>query len=170
MFSTDTSDITFTSGSRLLSESPLLPSSSSSLSHSYTGPGGDDLSLSELSLAGRPTPRPSISVPFDLNQSVGYRPFNNNSVDGDEYKDGVEQPQNDEQTKRQAAKTRDEKLQRDLFILKKLNSSFAAFNEVLKDTQTGTEVRFTFIHVLWPYLTWYTARCRTTSKHECLTG
>ena len=122
MFSTDTSDITFTSGSRLLSQSPLLPSSSSSLSHAHTGPGGDDLLLSELSLAD------------------------------------------------QAAKTRDEKLQRDLFILKKLNSSFAAFNEVLKDTQTGTEVRFTFIHVLWPYLTWYTARCRTTSKHECLTG
>jgi hypothetical protein len=95
MLSADTSDITFSSGSRLLSESPLLPSSSS-LSHSQTGPGGDDLSLSELSLADLP--------------------------------------------KRQVAKVREEKLQRDLFILKKLNSSFAAFNEVLKDTQTGTEV------------------------------
>jgi hypothetical protein len=143
MFSADTSDITFSSGSRLLSESPLLPSSSS-LSHSHTGPGGDDLSLSELSLADRPTPRPSTSVPFGLDQSVDDDddPFNDDSVYGDRDKDEVEKPENDEQTKRQAAKAREEKLQRDLFILKKLNSSFAAFNEVLKDTQTGTEVCF----------------------------
>jgi len=86
------SDITFSSGSRLLSESPLVPSSSSL---------GPDLSLSELSLA-----------------------------------DQAQKPENDKQT---TAKAREEKLQRDLFILKKLNTSFAAFNEVLKDTQTGTE-------------------------------
>jgi len=138
MFSGDTSDITFSSGSRLLSESPLVPSFRSS-SHSHTGPGGEDLSLSELSLADRPTPRPSTSAPFYHNQSVDNHPFNDDSVDGGGFGDEVEKPENDEQTKRQAAKAREEKLQRDLFILKKLNTSFAAFNEVLKDTQTGTE-------------------------------
>jgi hypothetical protein len=83
-------------------------------------------------------------VPFGLDQSVDDDddPFNDDSVYGDRDKDEVEKPENDEQTKRQAAKAREEKLQRDLFILKKLNSSFAAFNEVLKDTQTGTEVCF----------------------------
>ena len=137
MFSADTSDITFSSGSRLLSESPLLPSSSS-LSHSQTGPGGDDLSLSELSLTDRPTPRPSISGPFRHSLSLDDDPFNDDSVH--EINVDAAKPEYDEQTKRQAAKVREEKLQRDLFILKKLNSSFAAFNEVLKDTQIGTEV------------------------------
>ena len=144
MFSGDTSDITFSSGSRLLSESPLLPSSSS-LSHSETGPGGDDLSLSELFLADRPTPRPSTSTLFHPNQSVrGLRPFNDDSLSGGGGGE-FEKRENDEQIKRQTAKAREEKLQRDLFILKKLNTSFAAFNEVLKDTQTGTEVCFMLI-------------------------
>jgi hypothetical protein len=69
-------------------------------------------------------------------------------MDGGGFGDQVEKPENDEQTKRQAAKAREEKLQRDLFILKKLNTSFAAFNEVLKDTQTGTEASFVFNFLL----------------------
>lgn len=132
MFAEDSSDITFSSGSRLLSESPLLPSSRSS-SHSQTGPGGDDLSLSELSIAVRPTPRSSPSAPIRPDNL-----FRDDSVDGQ--RDQVEL-QNDEQARRQAAKLREEKLHRDLFILKKLNASFASFNDALKDTQTGTEVR-----------------------------
>lgn len=129
--SADSSDITFTSGSRLLSESPPAPSSSSN-SHSQTGHGGDDLSISELSLADRPTPQPSN---YDHSSDD---PFNDDSVDG--IADTTALPQSDEQTRRQAAKLREEKLQRDLFILKKLNSSFALFNDALKDTKTGTEV------------------------------
>lgn len=133
MFSGDSSDITFSSGSHLLSESSILPSSQSS-SQSQTGPGGDDLSISELSLADRPTPRPSTS---HFNDSIE-RPFNDNRVDGQP--DEVETQEVIEQTGRQAAKLREEKLHRDLFILKKLNSSFMLFNDALKDTQTGTEV------------------------------
>lgn len=136
--SADSSDITFSSGSRLLSESPLVPSSNS-ISHSQTGPGGDDLSLSELSLADRPTPRPSATASADFDLS-GDDPFNDNSADGTQDADTT--VQNDEQALKQAEKSREEKLQRDLFILKKLNSSFALFNDALKDTQTGTEVKY----------------------------
>ena len=127
--SADSSDITFTSGPRLLSESPLASSSSQ---YSHTGPGGDDLSISELSLADRPTLRPSN------HGHSSEDPFDDGSVDG--LADTTALPRSDEQFKRQAAKLREEKLQRDLFILKKLNSSFALFNEALKDTKTGTEV------------------------------
>jgi hypothetical protein len=68
-----------------------------------------------------------------------------------------EKRENDEQIKRQTAKAREEKLQRDLFILKKLNTSFAAFNDVLKDTQTGAEVWFMLNLSVWGYLTRYIA-------------
>jgi hypothetical protein len=96
---------------------------------------------SELSLTDLPTPR-SSSAPFHLSQSVEDSLFSGDSLDEDKTIDQNENSANDsdEQAKRQAAKEREEKLQRDLFILKKLNSSFGAFNDVLKDTQTGTEV------------------------------
>lgn len=132
MFGDDSSDLTFTSGPRLLSESPPPPASVSS-SRSQTGHGGNDLSLSELSLENRSPPRRPSASSFDPEQSVY---DDENSIE-----DGNISIQDDEQIKKEAAKTREEKLQRDLFILRKLNSSFAAFNEVLRDTQTGTEVR-----------------------------
>lgn len=43
-------------------------------------------------------------------------------------------------TKRQSAKAREEKLQSDVFILKKLNASFSAFNEALDATGSINEV------------------------------
>lgn len=145
MFGEDSADITFSSGSRLLSESPPPPSSSRSLSQ--TGHGGDDLSLSELSVADRFTPRATNSSSQIADSIFDEDPFNDDTIGGTQ--DGVhdvdETPEDDEQTKKQAAKAREEKLQRDLFILRKLNSSFAAFNEVLKDTQTGTEVRILIV-------------------------
>lgn len=128
MFFEDSSDLTFTSGPRLLSESPPPPASIAS-SHSQTGHGGDDLSLSELSLEDRLTPRRSN---VDPDQSI-YDEDDSGESEG-------RKPEDDEQAERQAAKAREEKLQRDLFILRKLNSSFAAYTEVLKDTKTATEV------------------------------
>lgn len=78
------------------------------------------------------------------NSNIGYD-YSSEDLFNDRTVDGIADttttlPQSDEQTKHQAAKLREEKLQRDLFILKKLNSSFALFNEALKDTKTGTEV------------------------------
>ncbi|KAJ7287499.1 hypothetical protein C8J57DRAFT_1284085 [Mycena rebaudengoi] len=100
-------------GSRLLSESPFLPSGSSLSSH--TGPGGDDLSISELSLSNR----------TDLE-------------DGD---DGpvLPDPEEQERVKRHVGKLRDEKLQNDAFILKKLNASLASYKEVLGDVASQNE-------------------------------
>jgi len=45
-----------------------------------------------------------------------------------------------EQDKRHAARLREEKLQSDIFILKKLNSSFALFNDALQDTRSANQV------------------------------
>ncbi|KAF7973696.1 hypothetical protein HWV62_14366 [Athelia sp. TMB] len=128
MFADDTSDLTFTSGPRLLSESPPPPDSSSSRSH--TGHGGADLSLSELSLQNRSAPRS-----FDQEHS-GYEDESSIEVGDDTI--GPREV-NNEEAKKEAARAREEKLQRDLFILRKLNSSFAMYNDVLRDTQTGTE-------------------------------
>ncbi|RDB24853.1 hypothetical protein Hypma_007900 [Hypsizygus marmoreus] len=137
MYSPDSSAMDFTaSGSRLLSESPMLPSSSS-----HTGPGGDDLSISELSLSDRPFtleksftllahPRPTTPVRND--------PTDNEDVpddDDEEYDD----PEHAEQEKRRVAKVREEKLQSDVFILRKLNASFALFNEALQDTGSANQ-------------------------------
>jgi len=139
MYSIDSSDITFpASGSRLLSELPLLPSASSS----HTGHGGDDLSISELSLSDRPE---NYQKPFSLlarpapESSTQAR----NSADrGHEEDEGFEGGEDAERSKRHAAKLREDKLQSDIFILKKLNASFALFNEALEDTGSANEVCF----------------------------
>jgi hypothetical protein len=139
--SQDSFDITFTaSGSQLLSESPLLPSSSS-----HTGHGGDDLSISELSI-------PDRGSPFTL---LARRPLdeptcddgNDESFGGDVGNDGdedgrvVEAEDVEKNKGAAAARLREEKLQRDIFILKKINSSFALFNEALSETESANEVR-----------------------------
>lgn len=41
---------------------------------------------------------------------------------------------------RKAARTREEKLQNDLFLLKKLNGAFSLYTDALRATQTSTEV------------------------------
>ncbi len=99
----DSSDISFpASGSNLLSESPLL--------NSETGPDGDDLSLSELSLSDRTV-----------------------TDDGPGQDDA-------EATRKASSRTREEKLQSDLFILKKLNTSLTLYNEALDSTDSATDV------------------------------
>jgi hypothetical protein len=138
MSSLDSLDITFpASGSQLLSESPMLPSPS------HTGPGGDDLSISELSssdrtltfqkpfslLASPPTPARGEEGGEDLHIAV--------SEEGRKDDDSEKA----EQGKRHDAKLRDEKLQSDIFILKKLNASFALFNEALQDAGSANHVR-----------------------------
>ncbi|KAF8910321.1 hypothetical protein CPB85DRAFT_1435253 [Mucidula mucida] len=98
----DSSDISFpASGSNLLSESPLL--------NSETGPDGDDLSLSELSLSDRTV-----------------------TDDGPGQDDA-------EATRKASSRTREEKLQSDLFILKKLNTSLTLYNEALDSTDSATD-------------------------------
>jgi len=38
-------------------------------------------------------------------------------------------------------RSKEEKLQHDLFVLKKINSSFAVYRDALRDTQSANEVR-----------------------------
>ncbi|KAG1813710.1 hypothetical protein EV424DRAFT_1565043, partial [Suillus variegatus] len=110
---------------------------------SYTGPGGADLSLSELSLSDKDTehfhlhdkPRFSLLAPT-ATTSQTFSPDQSRISEDDEYEE-----ENDESSENDADTTmiaRD-KLHSDLFVLKKLNASFALFNDALRSTQTATE-------------------------------
>jgi hypothetical protein len=134
------------SGSRLLSlESPLLPSESSS---SRTGPGGDDLSLSELSLSDYNT---IMKQPFSLlakPDSDLSTPRRDNNIPSPhltlEKNQGDEELLDDEDSgkaQHQLSKNREDKLQSDIFILKKLNASFELFNDALRETGSAHDVR-----------------------------
>ncbi|KAJ6625612.1 hypothetical protein B0H10DRAFT_2161840 [Mycena sp. CBHHK59/15] len=116
-------------GSRLLSESPFLPSESNSSSH--TGPGGDDLSISELSLSHR-----TIQAGALPQRRTLYGDTNEHVSGGDTY-DAVasRDPEELEKVKRHTSKLRDEKLQNDAFILKKLNASLVSFHDALGDVE-----------------------------------
>ena len=133
MFSPDSTDISIPSyASRLLSESPPHPSTS------QTGHGGDDLSLSELAIADRP----DFQRPFSLlaRQEL---PIEGDAILGsgsDDEGGGVKGDEDVEGMSKQAMKDREEKLQSDLFILKKLNASFLVFREALDDTSSANEV------------------------------
>jgi hypothetical protein len=138
MYSTDSSDLTLpASGSRLLSESPL-PSAP------HTGHGGNDLSLSELSLSDRTE---IFQKPFSLlarpepEPSTPTRKLGDDGCDNADGQDeGNERDEDMERSKRHAAKLREEKLKSDIFILKKLNASFATFNEALENTGSANDV------------------------------
>lgn len=120
MNTSDFSDIHYLpTDSRLLSEASLS-----------TGPGGDDLSLSELSLNDRAL---LLEKPFSLlAQSEPTIPLHESEENA--------HTSVDEEKQRHAAKLHEEKLQSDIFILKKLNASFAMFNEALGETGLANEV------------------------------
>ncbi|KAI0697246.1 hypothetical protein BC835DRAFT_776212 [Cytidiella melzeri] len=128
------------SGSRLLSESLLSASSS------RTGHGGDDLSLSELSLHDRPLhpPRRKFSLfaqppsPIEADESA--------VVEDDEVEELVEggldetmRPEDIEKAQRTATKSREEKLQADLHTLKKMNSALEAYKDMLREVKSNTD-------------------------------
>ncbi|KAI0743503.1 hypothetical protein C8Q80DRAFT_843548 [Daedaleopsis nitida] len=125
------------SGSRLLSEpTPDISSSSST----RTGPGGDDLSISELSLSSRPEPHLGHRRPFSL--LAPPQPTDESAIAEDDGEGGLDatMTQEDmEQARRLAAKTREEKLQHDLFVLKKLNTAFETYKDALKETKSSTD-------------------------------
>ncbi|RPD59928.1 hypothetical protein L227DRAFT_118234 [Lentinus tigrinus ALCF2SS1-6] len=126
------------SGSRLLSEpTPDISSSSST----RTGPGGDDLSISELSLSDRPQSKSARRRPFSL---LAPPPDDSALADDDAEEDegGMDatMTQEDlEKARRLAVKTREEKLQHDLFMLKKLNSAFEVYKDALRETKSSTD-------------------------------
>ncbi|KAA1473935.1 hypothetical protein DENSPDRAFT_931300 [Dentipellis sp. KUC8613] len=136
----DSIDSGMPSGSRLLSESPGFASFPSSSSIPSTGPGGDDLSLSELSLTDRRSKQKPFSLlaqPTDNHDSVDVDENDNAEEDeGKELAGGVE---DEEAKERLAARMREEKLQNDLFVLKKLNAAFNVYNKALAETESATD-------------------------------
>ena len=126
MGSLDDSLLDIPSGSNLLSESPLGPS------HSRTGPYGDDLSLSEL----------DQTVTYEgPGADAGPSTPTRRAVDHDDEGDDSDDPEAAEKRRRLASKRREDKLQNDLFILRKLNSTFAALSESLQEAHEAREVR-----------------------------
>ncbi|KAI0745841.1 DASH complex subunit Duo1-domain-containing protein [Earliella scabrosa] len=128
------------SGSRLLSEpTPDISSSSSS----RTGPGGDDLSISELSLSDRPQSKSARRRPFSLlaqPQSPDESAIADEDEEGgDGALDATMTQEELEKARRIAAKTREERLQHDLFVLKKLNSAFEVYKDALRETKSSTD-------------------------------
>ncbi|KAI0256031.1 hypothetical protein BJV78DRAFT_1273017 [Lactifluus subvellereus] len=160
----DTFDSTIlpSGGSRLLSESPQFSLASAS-SGSHTGPGGDDLSLSELcpdedqTRSHNQKTRPSIAQALGfgapLDQSDDRSTLG--ALEEGEGGEGEWEGENEDSTAaadvtvrvsgedadrtRLAAQSREEKLQSDLFVLRQLNGAFAVYNDALRETQAGTE-------------------------------
>ena len=127
------------SGSRLLSE----PTPDISSSSSRTGHGGDDLSISELSLSDRPRSKSTHRRPFSLlaqPQSPDESAVADEDEDGEGIVDATMTQEDIEKARRIAAKTREEKLQHDLFVLKKLNSAFEVYKDSLRETKSNTDV------------------------------
>ncbi|TBU56853.1 hypothetical protein BD310DRAFT_930654 [Dichomitus squalens] len=128
------------SGSRLLSE----PTPDISSSSSRTGHGGDDLSLSELSLSDRPQSKSARRRPFSL-LAQPLSPDESAVADDEDTEEGgggqdETMTQEDvEKARKVAAKTREEKLQHDLFVLKKLNSAFEVYKDALRETKSSTD-------------------------------
>ena len=89
----------------------------------------DDLSISELSLSDH------TLKPFTLLATP------EPEIDPEESDEPVAQ-----QSQKHSAKAREEKLQSDIFILRKLNASFELFNEALQDTGSANQVILNFIH------------------------
>ncbi|KAI6121740.1 hypothetical protein EDD16DRAFT_871305 [Pisolithus croceorrhizus] len=130
--------------------SHLLSESLPSYPPQDTGPGGADLSLSELSLADRPLSRDGPRFSLLAPQPVYTRDFSYEesaiAEDGEFAEDSEvstdTQRDADNETIRgpaDSAKAREEKLQRDLLILKRLNDSFAVLNDALSTTRSATE-------------------------------
>ncbi|KAI9458544.1 hypothetical protein F5148DRAFT_1220270 [Russula earlei] len=151
------------SGSRLLSQSPQF-SFASANSTVNTGPGGDDLSLSELYsdnlLPGRqvrtahnPKTRPSIAQALGfgapLDQSDDQSMLKEGEEGGGELDDEegageadvtvtVRGSGEDADRTTIATQSREEKMQRDILLLRQLNSTFAVYNDALRQAQAAT--------------------------------
>lgn len=142
MDSLSSADTPSFTGSSILRQSPLFRST-------HTGPGGADLSLSELYISDR-SEDGTASKPFSLlpqrdahgrkpghDESEAVYPQDNDEADND---DGT--ITNKGKKSLDEARTREERLQHDLFLLRKLNASFSLYNDALKDTKSSTEVLF----------------------------
>jgi len=139
--STSSASLPSFSGSHLLSESlPETPTAE------RTGPGGADLSLSELSLNDRPPEdkpwRFSLLAPaHQRGQDDASGPAVDDTINEEDEDGHASEHELGRSVLRasEAARAREERLLRDLHTLRKINASFAVFKEALRSTQTATE-------------------------------
>lgn len=123
---------------RLLSESPLVgPSSRSNISSSVLSAHDDEPPTSDRSQNQVATDE------HDNDKAQGNPPEEEEEGGGG---GGDEDEDEEAQTRRarKAARMREEKLQNDLFLLKKLNGAFSLYTDALRATQSSTEVRRVF--------------------------
>lgn len=125
-------------GSSILKQSPPFPSHSES-----TGPRGADLSLSELYTSDREdansdVPRPFSLLPQRRDKHEGGPVFSDSERRLAEEEDAIGLTKG----KGSVHETRqdEERLQRDLFVLKKLNASLELYDTALKNAKSCTEV------------------------------
>lgn len=119
-------------------------------------PDDHDLSISELSLSDQ------TLKPFSLLAPPAPPEPDIDTEEPEEPEEPVSQ-----QSQRQSAKAHEEKLQSDIFILRKLNASFELFNEALQDTGSANQVILHFIHKPHPsYLLIFSASLLSSSKRK----
>jgi hypothetical protein len=130
---------------------------------SLTGPGGLDLSLSELSLDDLPSSSSSKTLaapPFDLvassissktPTSKKEEPFGTQEIQTSNEQEGLGQTETENQvqpttpSKSQSRnQSREERLQSDLFILRTLNGAITGYIDALKSAKDLTEVCYNF--------------------------
>lgn len=130
-FSTDLTALPTDHNARLLSESP--PIGRSSL---------PDIPSSDFSVHDLPTGDRSQSQAVNDGHEEGEAEEGPRG-EGDERGEGEEGGEDEEaqiRRARKAARTREEKLQNDLFLLKKLDGAFSLYTDALRTTQSSTEV------------------------------
>lgn len=120
--SADLTAIPTNQNARLLSESPLIARSSHT-----------DLSSSDLNISVHDIPPGDHDEAQTPNDEQG-----EGEVEQDDKDDGEDEEAQIRRA-RKAARSREEKLQNDLFLLKKLNSAFALYTDALLATQSSTE-------------------------------
>ena len=121
---------------RLLSESPLIGRSSHS-----------DIHSSDLSVRDRPAGDRSRgqAVNNEHEEDEVEEGLRGEGDKGEEDEEGEEEEGGEDEEAqirraRKAARTREEKLQNDLFLLKKLNNAFSLYTDALRSTQSSTDV------------------------------
>ena len=107
-----------------------------------------DLSISELSLSDHTLKPFTLLAPPELDTDP---------EESEESEVPVEPVT--QQAQKHADKAREEKLQSDIFILRKLNASFELFNEALQDTGSANQVIFYLTHNPHPSYHSFLAPC-----------
>ena len=120
---------------RLLSESPLIGRSSHSDIHS------SDLSVRDLPTGDRGEGQ---AVNDEHEEDEVEEDLRGEGDEGEEEEEGGEDEEAQIRRARKAARTREEKLQNDLFLLKKLNNAFSLYTDALRSTQSSTDVSSMF--------------------------